>query len=836
MASLPTGSDKLLEIRTEEVNLVIKAKKKWQGDNLPLSSSVTVEGRHIDSVYLISQDDMYRCEKTELMRAEIATKPLFFEQTEYEIIISGENGNSVSFYNENHLIRDSIGIVREGDNTLLSGMIKFDNLVGYTDLIINVNNRKSLSVCIEVFPSKINYKEDYNLMVNDISEMVCEVALDFMRKTYRTFSLGKTNSSLLSVYFQILSAIFRDFMNAVNRITSVPHHKLITEHYVVPAHKAKRTDRLSEKWIIKHSDQAMVVSGKIITEKTLSAVKRVTYDTTENRFVKFILASTIKKLESFKKRYAAVVSKTEEHIISEADYMIREVRRVMNMSFLSEVSDYSATQSMSLVFGMAPGYRELYKCYIMLQKSLSVNGDVFRMSPKDTAQLYEYWCFIKLFSLLKKEYQLKTPDIIRVDNNGITISLVKGVKSEARFINPRTGESITLAYNPSESKTQTVNQKPDNVLELEKAGADFSYKYVFDAKYKIESNPEDAYYPDVNPGPKVDDINIMHRYRDSIVYENPHSKFTFEKTMFGAYILFPYDDEDKYANYEHSEGEKTVKGHKFYRSIESVNIGGLPFLPGSTKLVQKLLSELINDSGESAFERTTLPRGIEEKLATVDWEKRDVLIGTFRSIEQFRICYEKKFYYVPEKQIGKGHLPIHWVALYQTNSKFENNGEIRFYGEVIELSRVRRKFITEIPMSRNNPDEIYYRITVSEWKDISDVNVFGKPIYPRESGFAVQFTNMFLLEHSELVPELQFRSEEEYRFYTELKRTAEKAVISEGEENIGFDRGDSKFVFAGGEILAIRNDKIVESVELEKFSRKPSQVFRALQYAINLYK
>ena len=113
----------------------------------------------------------------------------------------------------------------------------------------------------------------------------------------------------------------------------------------------------------------------------------------------------------------------------------------------------------------------------------------------------------------------------------------------------------------------------------------------------------------------MDDINTMHRYRDSIVYENPESRFTFEKTMFGAYILFPYADEEEYKN------------HRFYRSIESVNIGGLPFLPSATSLVTDLLEQLVSDSPDSAFERASLPAGIEERLKTVDWDKRDVLIG-----------------------------------------------------------------------------------------------------------------------------------------------------------------------------------------------------------------
>ena len=196
----------------------------------------------------------------------------------------------------------------------------------------------------------------------------------------------------------------------------------------------------------------------------------------------------------------------------------------------------------------------------------------------------------------------------------------------------------------------------------------------------------------------------MHRYRDSIVYENCESKFMFEKTMFGAYILFPYDDEEMYKN------------HRFYKSIETVIIGGLPFLPGSTKLVRRLLDDLISDSKESAFERTTLPAGIEEKLAKVDWDKREVLVGTFRSPEQFETCLHKRFYYVPKSMVSDDRLPIHYVALYQTNNKFGGKGEIRYYGEAICVALVRRSSITEVSINpeRNNGDELYYRITVRE--------------------------------------------------------------------------------------------------------------------------
>lgn len=887
MALLPTGSDKVLEIHTSEVNIVIKAKKTWPGGILEQSSSVMVAGYHLQRIYIPAVEVHEGSAGTESGRAgydgiisigtvsakaehdgaesveednsgsdydgakvtgkadgrsdydgiqsarmesaqaeyshhEIAVPPLFFEQTDYELIIKSENGDKVSFWNENYRIREKVGPVIDGDETLLSGVINFDNTVGYSDFEVYLDDRKHVTIRIEVFPAKISYKEDYRMMIDDISEMTCEAIIDFMQKTYQMFSLGEKHNTMLAVYFRILSAIFEDYMNAVNRILSAPYHKLVTEHTVVPAHKAKKLDRTSEKWLRKHQGYLDISRGEINAEKILAVKKRVTYDTLENQFVKFILKSTIKKLEEFVKRYGRSGARTEEKVLADAGEMIRDVKRVLNTTFLREVSEYSTARSMSLVFGMAPGYRELYKYWLMLQRSLSVNGDVFKMSPKDTAQLYEYWCFIKLFSLLKKEYRLLSPDIIRVDNSGITVTLVKGTRSTARFINPATGEVINLVYNPKESRTQTVNQKPDNVLELEKKGTEVSYKYVFDAKYRIETNPESHFYPDTKPGPKVDDINTMHRYRDSIVYENPQSRFTFEKTMFGAYVLFPLD----------GRYEEEYREHRFYKSIDTVNIGGLPFLPGATKLVQKLLGELISDSGESAFERASLPRGIEEKLVTVDWDKRDVLIGTFRSVEQFQICYDKKFYYVPVKRISESKLPIHYVALYQTNKMFgEGEGQIRFYGEAIRVELVKRAEIKEVPVVRKNGEEPYYKIMVRKWKDITEVNESKQPIRPKESGFVVDFTNLFLLEHSEWVPELRIKSEAEYRFYTELKRSAKAAEIAE-DETVGFVAGDCRFVFTDGEILALRDGKIVERKNLTEFTRRPAQIYRQLQSAV----
>ena len=88
------------------------------------------------------------------------------------------------------------------------------------------------TIRLEVFPSKISHKEDYQDMLQDLSNEIAGAVLDFMRNTYQEFSIGSTQSSVPALFFEIISRIFGKFQNAVNTIISSPHHKLYVEHRV----------------------------------------------------------------------------------------------------------------------------------------------------------------------------------------------------------------------------------------------------------------------------------------------------------------------------------------------------------------------------------------------------------------------------------------------------------------------------------------------------------------------------------------------------------------------------------------------------------------------------
>ena len=286
--------------------------------------------------------------------------------------------------------------------------------------------------------------------------------------------------------------------------------------------------------------------------------------------------------------------------------------------------------------------------------------------------------------------------------------------------------------------------------------------------------------------------------------------------MFGAYVLFPYAEENKYEN------------HHFYRSIDAVNIGGLPFLPGATRLVEKIIGELVADSDESAFERASLPSGIEKRLSQVDWSLQDVLVGSFGSKAQFEDNLAKNYYYVPAKHLERTRLPIHHVALYQSSNMFGNDAGIRYYGEVIEAKILKRREI-KFPSRRTNGDELYYEFVVKEWKKLPvAISVKDEGVYQPK------FTNLFLIQHCKQSYELfHIHSEEQYRLLHELKRVFDNAEVNananadpvyqiEGGKSIWVHEGYFDIINENGERLFDPPLRIVD------FSRHPRAYFNLI--------
>ncbi|MBY0216166.1 restriction endonuclease-like protein [Paenibacillus illinoisensis] len=704
--------------------------------------------------------------------------PTFYETQPYELVIQKKTVDRLTFFHENVLFRQAIKPL--GDS-ILAGVLNFGNEVGLTEWEIRSEGQTLMRVEMEIFPSKMDYKQDYQNILNEVNEQVYNLSFDFLRKTYQMTGLRETQQQSLTEFYTILQHIFSQLLFAVERIQNNPNHAFLQDRRLVDANRVKKAGRENIRELARHPERlredmnhGFLSAGdrKYRATHLIETRKRISYNTNENRFVRWMLERIQGKLKELKTRWKDKSRTQDLLLIKRIDTMTTQLQRLLKTDFLYEAGPMRQ-MSITLVLQMAPGYREVYRCYLMLLKGLSIQSDLFRLSMKDVAQLYEYWCFLKLNQLLGRKYRLVKQDIIKVNRNGIFVTLDRSRSAQMVYENQANGEQFILYYNaiPSTEQTPTLSQRPDNILTLKKkdAGTIREYKYVFDAKYRLNPANNGSPYHRVygQPGPEEDDINTMHRYRDAIVYQEKGTG-EYERSMFGAYVLFPYPDEERF------------KSHRFYKSIELLNIGALPFLPNSTDLVDQFLNEIIQDSPEKAYERSTTPRGTKEYYAN-KLTGKNVLVGSVRGPEQVETALEHSFYHVPLKNLSDAQIltQIEYVAMCQSRKKFNDTAKtgIHWVGRIAEWKVLPRKEITEIPFRQGTEDELYVRFTVEKWM-VRDVPIAlgGQGIY------TILITSKYILDRAFEIAELRLETEEDLREWREKRRKGKVKVTVDHEQ------------------------------------------------------
>lgn len=780
----------------------------------------TIKGKYRDTDFDYSEDVFkdilfYKCiPENELINiSTYSEKVMFWEYQDYQIIIEDKGNHAIEFYHENKLIRDQITYTTKS-NRVLAGSINFKSDIGMTEFIILVDNKEHLFIRIEVFPSKIDYKKDYLNILLDVNEEIYNLSFDFLKRTYLNMTLSEKEGNSLTEFFSIFKYIYDNLIKSINVIVNQPHHSLVKEERILPYHKLKKTSSETVRWLEKNTTSLVKIDNNYIPIKALNTNKTVTVDTYENQYLKYMIEMTIARLEELKRKYGLLYRADDEVFLNRVNTMVKKLNSYIKSSFLNKVSSYQPRESFSLVFKMAPGYKDVYKYYLMLKKGLIMHGDVFKMSMKEMATLYEYWCFIKINSILRKKYKLIQNDLVKINNSGVFVTLKKGSETQVTYQNPKNGELFTISYN-SLMKSETIPQKPDNVFSIKKDGNDVVYNYIFDAKYRINFANQGSRYREYykKPGPEEDDINTMHRYRDAIIYQKSQES-NIERNIFGAFVLFPYNNEQKY------------REHKFYKSIDLVNVGGIPFLPNSTKIMEEFLDELIEESSLSTYERSLKQVGQEYYLKDQYFSDRSVLVGSLSSKEQLHINLENKFYHTKLKNVDLNNHLIKTIAIGQSKRLFGNDAGIKYYGNVKDIKLVKRSEIKEIP---KESDELYIRFEIEEWKELD------RPL--RVEGFQVirvLYTTDYLLNNSETVSELCIKDKEEFRLWMELKRldievkaVAQDNNISNSTKIRGFSYSNKDIYIIDDMIRVISNGRPVEFTRKD-FRKNPKLIVKMI--------
>ncbi|OWA34272.1 hypothetical protein B9G55_18305 [Saccharibacillus sp. O16] len=557
--------------------------------------------------------------------------PCFYETKTYELtLVKRDPTLNLTFHHENVNLRRRI---KPRGSRVLSGTLDFGSEIGETELQIRLEGQTVLSVFIEIFPAKLDYRRDYVRLMEEVDEEAYDLSFDFLRRTYRPAASAETPRQSLAEFHAMLRELFGRMESAMMRISAHPHHRLESERHLTESGRARRTDRATLDDLRRHpqrlhadAEGSLELGGRRYTpSRLLEPRRRISTDTDENRFLRWMLERTAARVDALRRELKDSRAGRDPLPERELEIIRRRIAAMLNLDFLRGASSLRQI-NVTLVLQMAPGYREMYKLHLLLLRGLSIREGLMRLSLKDMAQLYEYWCFLKLHRLLMRRCRLIRRAGPGIDRSGLFPSLIRGSASRLEYEHRESGTQLSLLYNPSMlgRSRPTTEQKPDLLLTLrypessteihsrsaEGAAAQAVHadstttpqptalplvqpgirpvppretRLVLDAKYRLDPAAAGSRYHSLygTPGPLEEDINVMHRYRDAIVRRTEVDGGGYERSVSSACVLFPYADEAEFAE------------HHFYRSIGKVGVGALPFLPGSTHLAEEWLDGLL---------------------------------------------------------------------------------------------------------------------------------------------------------------------------------------------------------------------------------------------------
>jgi hypothetical protein len=622
---------KILKVEHDDFDLVIECNnlestfnKAKQKQSQILTSTTYSVNEAIISIHNFDTNQL------EIISDE-KTYPLIFENKDYFIGITFKNKSLIQLpfiYSKLKEIQDKF-FYRE-DLGFLAGTINYGNDLGKSNIVLRYTKKnRPYEICLQfdVFPTKLDYRSDYEKIVADIENEYPYLVLDFLKKTFISFKTGNSPNTDL-IWWQVFGGLYEEFIKSSRFILNKPHNRIIRQNRFVKGDRIyKWTPFLEEEFSqFKH----------LPNKNYRSEYKSLSTNTSENKFFKHAVFQTLRR---YKRVRTFIESKFGNAISTnfktEINNIQKELETISANPFFRTIDEFKGIRQESLVLQKATGYSTIYKSWIMLNSGLKFLEGIQNIELKNIADLYQIWCFLEIKNVLQKLLGKTNPDnvnLAEIQIDDFVFKIERGIKSKVTFIKSN-GEIIELyhdfSYETSTSnnnKSFTVKQRPDIVLRISKNDLIENYvmTYLYDAKYRLQSDDIEG-TPDLPP---EDAINQMHRYRDAIYYVNKN-KSKPEKEVIGAYILFP------------GAGEiTTIKNIDYYKSIALVNIGAFPLRPNDYTnriLLEDHLKNILDLDTESVLNDIS-----PQKENTYESSNPEVLIGIVNKDDQSKYFLAEK--------------------------------------------------------------------------------------------------------------------------------------------------------------------------------------------------
>ncbi|WP_282949702.1 MULTISPECIES: DUF2357 domain-containing protein, partial [unclassified Sphingopyxis] len=500
----------------------------------------------------------------------------------YHLWIEGNVSTPVIRHRDPLFARD---LTSRPERRVISGTFNLGRQVGVLPFTIAFADRH-LDIELEVVPTKIDYATDYENLISEVAAGARGLALEYMRSTHRYGDRSNRQTTEIE-WLSSLRQQIGELQKAFAHINQRPFRHLLREVHPTANHKIRRLDSVARRAILRGKGSGIVdeVAGLGPIRRVIDSVTAVsTLDTPEHCWLRLQTGLVLQQLRSLQAALGMEARKTQREVSerrkaeqSEVGELADSVGSMLQMEFLRLATSPPRQTSPSLTMLGAHGYRDAYRILSGLRLGLAVSGSALELQTKDIHELYELWCYLTVVELVSvyTDTERDAAQLVQSHKGTLRVDLRAGRESEI----PLHGNerSFHIAYNRGFAG-ETGEQKPDIVIRVEERNRP-DIIIVLDAKYRVDAT--DQYRQKYGaPGPPIDAINALHRYRDAIVI-NQDNRY---RPVVRGVALFPLTKE---------ETEQFVATSKLSRSLASLGIGALPFLPGNTALVSEWIEWLL---------------------------------------------------------------------------------------------------------------------------------------------------------------------------------------------------------------------------------------------------
>ena len=455
--------------------------------------------------------------------------------------------------------------------TAASGRLAPGTAVGFGILYAEGYESSACSLSVEVVSTVISYDRDFQQLLEDLTGRIADLQMQHSSDIalwVKHDPARRAEHNVQRLFF-LLGLIKNDLFDvAVRHVVEQPVMRLVDREDRQDVRRASRFGRnalvqfaAAQRRIQLVESHPLYVRMASIPAHISSFLREETADIPENRFVKFALVYFRGELRKYMREIQASGS---ENIAIEVQ--LKEACELLDKwlghSFFRSVGNLTSFPSASIVLQRREGYREILRKWVQYQMGASLEWEggeeIYRANQRNMAALYEYWCCMKLFDVVKELFNFKENDLFEslAQEDGLVFGLKEGrsfsvegsFEREGTAGNPRYRRlTVTFSYNRTFSPpggSWSFSMRPDYTLSFRPAmmdeavaiGLDLVTYVHFDAKYKAKSlqkmleddnrseNDGDA---EIRRDVKRIDILKMHSYRDAI------------RRTGGAYVLYP---------------------------------------------------------------------------------------------------------------------------------------------------------------------------------------------------------------------------------------------------------------------------------------------------------